>query len=103
MPVLCLFPPEYQDLQRAFSKTSATKLPLHRPWDCAIDIQPGAPLPRGHVYPLSYAETEAMGTYIKEALDQGFIRPSTSPAVCSVFSLSRRRTEDSNPALTIGH
>eukprot|EP00063_Salmo_salar_P030992 XP_014005827.1 PREDICTED: uncharacterized protein LOC106574453 [Salmo salar] len=56
-------PEEYQCLHRVFSKTQATRLPPHCPWDCAIDLLSDAALPRGHVYPLSYAETEAMETY----------------------------------------
>ena len=45
-------PEEFQDLHRVFSKTQATFLPPHRPWDCAIDLLSDAALPRGHVYPL---------------------------------------------------
>ena len=47
--------------------------PAHRPWDCAIDLLSEASPPRGHVYPLSYAETEAMETYVQESLQQSFI------------------------------
>ncbi|KAK3524536.1 hypothetical protein QTP70_029849 [Hemibagrus guttatus] len=46
-------PGEYQDYQDVFSQMAATKLPPHRPWDCAIDLLPGAKLPKGRVYPLS--------------------------------------------------
>ncbi|KAL0180320.1 hypothetical protein M9458_025762, partial [Cirrhinus mrigala] len=28
----------YNDLSEVFSKTKATRLPPHRPWDCAIDL-----------------------------------------------------------------
>ncbi|KAL0172840.1 hypothetical protein M9458_033151, partial [Cirrhinus mrigala] len=59
-------PPEYQAFQDVFSKVAATHLPPHRPWDCA--------------YPLSIPERAAMEEYIQEALQQGFIHPSTSPA-----------------------
>ncbi|XP_051756247.1 uncharacterized protein LOC127516027 isoform X2 [Ctenopharyngodon idella] len=48
-----------------------------RPWDCAIDLHPGEP---GKIYSLSIPEEKAMEEYIKEALSQGYIRPSTSPA-----------------------
>ncbi|KAI2665817.1 Transposon Tf2-9 polyprotein [Labeo rohita] len=73
-------PAEYQDLLEAFSHSKATHLPPHRPGDCAIDLVPGATPPRGRVFPLSHAESEAMNTYIQEELAKGFIRPSTSPA-----------------------
>ncbi|KAK3512014.1 hypothetical protein QTP70_027615 [Hemibagrus guttatus] len=36
----------YQELQEVFSKTKATQLPPHRPWDCAIDLLPNAMSPK---------------------------------------------------------
>jgi hypothetical protein len=46
-------PAEYQDLREVFYKTHATSLPLHRPYDCAIDLLLGTTLPRGRLYSLS--------------------------------------------------
>ncbi|KAK3541743.1 hypothetical protein QTP86_002104 [Hemibagrus guttatus] len=66
-------PTEYQDYQCVFSQMAATKLPPRRPWDCAIELLPGAKLPKGRVYPLSIPENKAMEEYISEALQQGFI------------------------------
>ena len=83
-------PEECQDLYRVFSKTQATRLPPHRPWDCAIDLLSDAALPRGHVYPLSYAETEAMENYVQESLQQSFIHPSKSPASSSFFFVKKK-------------
>lgn len=37
--------------------------------------------PRGHVYPLLLPETKDIEEYITEALAQGYICPSVSPAV----------------------
>lgn len=82
-------PEEYRDLQVAFSKTCATCLPPHRPWDCTINLQPGSTILRGHIYPLSHAETEAMEVYVQEALAQEFLRPSTSPASSSFFFVKK--------------
>ncbi|KAL0151631.1 hypothetical protein M9458_053032, partial [Cirrhinus mrigala] len=73
-------PAEYVVFQDVFSKQAATHLPPHRPWDCAIDLLPGAQLPKGKVYPLSIPECQAMEEYIEEALKQGFIQPYTSPS-----------------------
>ncbi len=66
------------------------RLPPHRPWDCAIDLLPGAKLPKGRVYPLSIPARKAMEDYIKEALQQGFIWPSTSPATSSFFFMGKK-------------
>ncbi|KAL0151373.1 hypothetical protein M9458_053367 [Cirrhinus mrigala] len=76
--------------QDVFSKQAATHLPPHRPWDCAIELLPGAQLPKGRVYPLSIPERQAMEEFITEALSQGFIQPSTSPAASSFFFVGKK-------------
>jgi len=78
-------PPCYDDLAEVFSKTKATQLPPHRPWDCTIDLLPNAMPPKSKIYPLSRTETQAMEEYIEEALSSGLIRPSTSPAAAGFF------------------
>ncbi|KAJ7998110.1 hypothetical protein DPEC_G00219170 [Dallia pectoralis] len=83
-------PPEYSDLALVFSKQLATKLPPHRPGDCAIELQVGAVPPYSHVYPLSQAETQAMETYVSESLKQGMIRHSTSSASSSFFFVKKK-------------
>ncbi|KAK3548971.1 hypothetical protein QTP70_022658 [Hemibagrus guttatus] len=83
-------PGEYQDYQDVFSQTAATKLLPHRPWDCAIDLLPGAKLPKGRVYPLSILENKAMEEFIREALQQGFIQPSTSLVASSFFFVAKK-------------
>lgn len=75
-PSLHNIPPEYQDLQMVFSKSKVTCLPPYRPWDCTIDILPGATPRRRKIYLLSTAKTKAMEMYIAKALKQGFICPS---------------------------
>ncbi|KAK3516827.1 hypothetical protein QTP70_023701 [Hemibagrus guttatus] len=72
------------------STRKASKLPPHRPWDCAIDLIPGEPVPKGRIYSLSIPEEKALEEYIKEALSQGYIRPSTSPAASSFFFVAKK-------------
>lgn len=45
----------------------------------------GAMPPCNHVYPLSFKETQAKNEYVMEALKQGYICPSTSPASVGFF------------------
>ncbi len=78
-------PSDYTAFQDVFSKQLATNLPLHLPWYCAIYLLPGAILPKGRVYPLSILEHKVMEDYIKEALQQQFIHPSTPPVASSFF------------------
>lgn len=83
-------PPDYLQFSDVFCPQRAAQLPPHRPWDCAIDLQPGEPLPKGRIYPLSLPEQGAMEDYIKEALNQGYIRPSSSPAASSFFFVAKK-------------
>ena len=91
-------PSEYRHLQVFFSKTRATCLPVHCPWDCTIDLLPGSTLLRGHIYPLSHAETEAMEVYVQEALAQGFLRPSTS-LTSSSFLFMKKKDRGLHPCI----
>lgn len=90
MPRLSLFPPCYDDLAEVFSKTKATQLPPHHPWDCSIDLLPNAMPPKSRVYPLSRTESQPTEDNIEEALSSGFIRPSTSPAAAGFFFVEKK-------------
>ncbi len=80
----------YAPFSDVFCSKKASQLPPHWPWDCAIDLLPGEPVPRGKIYPLSLPEQKAMEKYIEEALHQGYIHPSTSPAASSFFFVAKK-------------
>ncbi len=83
-------PSSYAHFSDVFCPKIAAQLPPHRPWDCAIDLFPGEPVPHGKIYPLSLPEQKAMEEYIEEALKQGYIIPSTSPAASSFFFVAKK-------------
>ncbi|KAI3361597.1 hypothetical protein L3Q82_013737 [Scortum barcoo] len=83
-------PSEYLDFREVFNKAKATSLPPHRPYDCAIDLQPGTTPPRGRLYSLSAPEREAMEAYINDFLAAGIIRPSSSPAGAGFFFVEKK-------------
>lgn len=83
-------PPEYHDFADVFCKKRAEVLPPHRPYDCAINLIPGAPLPKGKTYPLSLPEQKSMGEYVKDSLERGFIRPSSSPVGAGFFFVEKK-------------
>uniref|UniRef100_A0AAR2J3M5 Gypsy retrotransposon integrase-like protein 1 n=1 Tax=Pygocentrus nattereri TaxID=42514 RepID=A0AAR2J3M5_PYGNA len=85
-----VIPPEYSDFLEVFSPVEATKLPPHRPYDCAIDLVEGAVLPKSRVYPLTLEEEKAMDAYVTEALAQGYIRPSKSPVGSGFFFIKKK-------------
>jgi len=83
-------PDVYHDLREAFSKDKALSLPPHRPYDCSIDLLPGAPLPTSRLYNLSRPEREAMERYISDSLASGIIRPSSSPLGAGFFFVDKK-------------
>uniref|UniRef100_A0A674M8X6 ribonuclease H n=1 Tax=Takifugu rubripes TaxID=31033 RepID=A0A674M8X6_TAKRU len=68
---------------------NALSLPPHRPYDCPIDLLPGAPYPTGRLYNLSIPE-EVMRNYITESLASGIIRPSSSPLAAGFFFVAKK-------------
>lgn len=90
IPDLTSVPVEYQDLRQVFCKQRARSLPPHRRYDCAIDLLPGAPLPKSRLYSLSKPERLAMESYIKESLSDGLIRPSSSPVGAGFFFVEKK-------------
>ncbi|CAJ0966492.1 unnamed protein product [Ranitomeya imitator] len=73
-------PATYLTYADVFNKKEAETLLPHRTYVCHIILFPGSSPPRGHNYPLSQAETQAMSKYIKDNLARGFIRKSSSMA-----------------------
>ncbi len=83
-------PEAYHDLRAVFSKSRASSLPPHRPYDCAIYFLPGTSPPKGRLYSLSRPEREAMDRYIHDSLVAGIIRPSSSPAGVGFFFVEKK-------------
>lgn len=90
IPNLFSAPTCYHDLKEVFSKSKATSLSLHRPYDCDIDFIPGSSPPKGWLYSLSSPETQAMREYIQPSLKAGIIHPSSSPAGAGFFFVSKK-------------
>lgn len=63
--------------QEVFSK--ANGLPLHHPYDCAIELMPGATPQESHILSLSHGVPSHARVHFRNTR-QGYIQPSTSPA-----------------------
>ncbi|KAG1927362.1 retrotransposable element [Pimephales promelas] len=83
-------PEEYHDLREVFSRSRATSLPPHRPYDCGIELLPGTTPPRGRLYSLSVPEREALENYLSDSLRAGTIVPSSSPAGAGFFFVKKK-------------
>lgn len=92
-----LFPRSTMTLAASFS--SSTLRP-HRPYDCAINLLPRAPLPSRWLDSLSRADWEAMESYLSESLVSGFIRPLSSPISVGFFFVKKK---DGSLHLCIDH
>ena len=90
VPELSKVPELYHDLAAVFSKEKALSLPPHRPYDCAIELLPGASLPASRLYNLSLPERKSMETYIRESLAAGIIRTSSSPVAAGFFFVPKK-------------
>uniref|UniRef100_A0A096M8A1 Gypsy retrotransposon integrase-like protein 1 n=1 Tax=Poecilia formosa TaxID=48698 RepID=A0A096M8A1_POEFO len=87
---LSAVPAEYHDLAAVFSKDKALSLPPHRPYDCAIDLLSGAPLPNSRLYNISRPERQTMEKYINDSLAAGIIRTSSSPLAAGFFFVGKK-------------
>lgn len=89
--LICLdVPCTYDDLRQVFSKDRAQSLPPHRPYDCAIDLLPNAPLLGSWLYQVSQPEQEALWEYISTSLATGLIRPSKTAAGSGFFFIEKK-------------
>ncbi|CAJ0923308.1 unnamed protein product [Ranitomeya imitator] len=83
--------PEFlSDYRDVFDEPKSNALHPHRDCDCAIDLIPGSKFPKGRLFNLSVPEHAAMRSYVKESLEKGHIRPSSSPLGAGFFLWPRR-------------
>jgi len=65
-------------------------LPPHREYDCEIQLKDNSNLFYGPLYPLTELEREELKKYLKENLNKGFIRKSTSPAGAPILFVKKK-------------
>ncbi|GLB42514.1 hypothetical protein LshimejAT787_1105290 [Lyophyllum shimeji] len=78
--VLTLVPEKYHSFLDVFDPVEVLKLPEHRPYDIAIDLEEGKTPPFGPIYSLAQDERQILFEYVEEQLQKGYIRRSTSSA-----------------------
>jgi len=67
----------YSRYAQCFSTEQAARLPEHKSWDHEIPLQdPKAKIPAGAIYKTTWAEDEALQTYLRENLPTGKVRRS---------------------------
>ena len=86
-------PAHLAEFRDVFSKSKAATLPPHRPYDCSIDLVPGAEAPFSPIYSLTERERKELLKQTQDLLKQGFIRASTSPAGAPVMFVPKKEGE----------
>jgi len=89
-PDLSNVPSEYHEFANVFSKTKAEVLTSHYPYDLKINLGEGARSLVGPIYSLSVSEQEALKEFIKENLNMGFIRLTSSPHGTPVLFIKKK-------------
>ncbi|KAH9270988.1 hypothetical protein BASA83_006738 [Batrachochytrium salamandrivorans] len=84
-------PPEiYKEFSSVFSESQADILPLHRSFDCTINLSSSAEPSYGRIYQLTREEDKVMQEWISENLAKGFIRNSSSPYGAPCFFVKQK-------------
>jgi hypothetical protein len=82
-------PLDYHDLLHVFSRAEADKLPIRRPYDHQIKLEPGKQPGYGPLYGMSLNELKVLKKYLDENLSKGFIRASSSPVASPVIFVKK--------------
>ena len=83
--------PEYlREFEDVFTKESFDTLPEWKPWDHAIELEPGSKPTNCKVYPLSPREQVELDAFLQEILCTRRICPSKSPMASPVFFIKKK-------------
>jgi len=73
-----------------FGKVKSERMPTRKVWDYAIDLKETFKPQKGRIYPLSKNEREEVQNFVEDQLRKGYIRPSKSPQMSSVFFVGKK-------------
>ena len=85
-----LVPKCYHSYLDIFSEKAASRFPLRKPWDHAIDLKDTFTPKKGRLIPLSVKEQKEVSEFIDEQLAKGYIRPSKSEQTSPVFFVLKK-------------
>ena len=85
-----LVPPQYHVYLDVFEKKASERMPLHKPWDHAINLVPDFKPIKSCIYPCSPTEREELDAFINDQLAKGYIRPLTSDQTSGIFFIPKK-------------
>ena len=83
-------PEEFREYEDVFSDEGHAQLAQHGPGEHQIDLVDNEEPPYGPLYPLSARELEVLREYLDNALEKGWIQPSTSPAGAPILFVPKK-------------
>ena len=85
-----LVPPQYHVYLDVFEKKALERMPLHKPWDHAINLVPDFKPTKSCIYPCSPTEQAEIDAFIDDQLAKGYICPSTLDQTLGVFFIPKK-------------
>ena len=85
-----MVPPQFHVYLDVFKKTLSKHLPLYKPWDHAIDLNPDFVPQKSKLYQMSPMEQQEVRDFVDDQLKKGYIRPMKSPQTSLVFFIPKK-------------
>ena len=81
---------QYHIYLDVFEKKASERMPLHKPWDHAINLVPDFKLIKSHIYPCCPTKQEDIDSFINNQLAKSYICSSTSDQTLEVFFIPKK-------------
>ena len=87
-----IVPPAFHAYLDIFRKEPSEWMPMHKPWDHAIDLMLDFVPEKSKIFLLSPDECEEMSIFVQDQLQKGYIQPSSSPQTSLMFFVPKLET-----------
>jgi len=85
-----MVPKRFHKWLKVFGKQESERMPVHKTWDYAIDLQEEFVPRKGRIYPLSRIEREKVQAFVDSQLKKGYIWLSKSPQTSPVMFVPKK-------------
>ena len=87
-----IVPPAFHAYLDVFRKELSEGMPTCKLWDHAINLMPDSILGKSKIFLLSLDECKEMLSFVRDQLQKGYIRPSSSPQTSPMFFVPKPET-----------
>jgi len=85
-----MVPPQFHAYLNVFKKAPSEHMPVHKPWDHAIDLNPNFVSQKFKLYPMSPMEQQEVRDFVDDQLKKGYIRSTKSLQIFPVFFIPKK-------------